>query len=171
MDDTIDDSIDNFCFVAVTRPGSGWKSGGEHLIRAHAARHSRRKQKLQRMKSQSDQPRTPVDLALASDQALFNKRYEEYWVWHFSLHAIDSHFSNQARALEDLKGCYPKELENVDSSIHCYDYFIDLQRGQPSDYRLSMCDDRLLAHISQFYSPLGANRSLKFVLWTKGVKQ
>lgn len=78
MGDAFEDAIGDLCFIAVTHPGSGWKSGGEHLIRAHAARHSRRKQKLQRMKSQPVPSRAPVNLALASDQALFNKRYEKY---------------------------------------------------------------------------------------------
>lgn len=46
-----------------------------------------------------------------------------------------------------------------------------LQRRQPSDLKLSILDNRLLVHISNFYSPLGANLSDKFILWTKGVKQ
>jgi hypothetical protein len=40
-------------FVAITRPGHGWKSSNEHVIRSQAMRHVRRKQKLKLIEAQA----------------------------------------------------------------------------------------------------------------------
>jgi hypothetical protein len=63
------------------------------------------------------------------------------------------------------------DLADETSRYHRDDHFIELQRRQPLSHKLSAHDHRLLVHISNFYSPLIASISEKFVLWTQGVKQ
>lgn len=108
-------------FVAVTKPGHGWKSSDEHVVRSHAMRHVRRKQKQ--------------------------------------------------KPVESRKKIADKVLIDESSRGHCDNRFVDLQRRQPSEYRLTAQEYRLLDHISNFYSPLLASKSEKFVLWIQGVKQ
>ena len=108
-------------FVAVTKPGHGWKSSDEHVVRSHAMRHVRRKQKQ--------------------------------------------------KLVESRKGIADKVLIDGSFRDHCDDQFVDLQRRQPSGYRLTAQEHQLLSHISNFYSPLLTSKSAKFVLWVKGVKQ
>lgn len=45
----------SFKFVRITKPGHGWKNHNEHIVRSHAMRQVRKRQKLEKKKDPSRQ--------------------------------------------------------------------------------------------------------------------
>jgi hypothetical protein len=68
------------------------------------------------------------------------------------------------RPEESLKASHRPKRRNFNSSMPPL-------RLPPSSKQLTMRDQRLLDHISNFYLPLISNISPKFVLWTRGIQK
>lgn len=161
-----DDIPSSFQFVTITKPGQGWKNKNEHIVRSHVMRQLRQKQRAQK----SQQGKKDDDTVILKSQS---ERYDRH------LSIVDTAIGNlltiTSSSIRERDSVTPPEEpwratqapsmeQNVNANM--------LQLRLPaSTEQLSIRDQRLLGHISEFYSPLVSNVSPKFVLWTRGIQE
>lgn len=166
----------NFQFVTITKPGAGWKNKNEHIVRSHVMRQVRQKQR--------ERSGTRGEKRSGSGNRSC-RRYccPDAWAFYVFLgHLLTAVSSSRPMAADttevaehvvDFVSELPEDLAMATRSHKRgpFDANMPLLILKPSTQSLGARDQRLLDHISNFYSPLISNISPKFVLWSRGMQK
>jgi hypothetical protein len=158
-------------FVNITKPGLGWKNRNEHLVRSHAMKHVRRRQKKSTLEQSRRMNETLTNPAPAkAAQTSPNDKIPLSWCAPRQVHM--SYLTDDVTSQSYVDRVSPYDSTKwplSEQKRSCTPHGGGLQH-QPAWHTLSHTETRLLLHISSLYLPLSSGISDRFVMWTSGIE-